>query len=80
MAKIRAAPSCLQKEIVGPPECQQSALDGVLGVLGALHIAQALGGDGADGRRRILDAMVKFFQDQLLQLAGCLALAGVDAA
>ena len=35
-AKIRAGPSCLQKEIVRPAERQQPALDGVLRVFGAL--------------------------------------------
>jgi hypothetical protein len=43
------------------------------------HVAQALRGDGTDGRQRVLDAVVQFFQDQLLQLVGCLALLGVDA-
>jgi len=51
----------------------------VLRVLGALHVAKALGGDGADCRERILDAMMKLFQNQLLELVGCLALAGVDS-
>jgi hypothetical protein len=79
MAKIGAGPSCLQKEIVSPPERQQPARDGVLRMLGALHVAKALGGDGAHGRECILDAMVKLLQDQLLELVGRLALAGVDA-
>src|SRR5450631_3595925 len=48
-------------------------------MLGALHVAKALGGDGAHGRECILDAMVKLLQDQLLELVGRLALAGVDA-
>jgi hypothetical protein len=51
----------------------------VLRVLGALHVAKALGGNGADYRERILDSMVKLFLDQFLQLVGCLTLAGVDA-
>jgi hypothetical protein len=48
-------------------------------MLGLGHVAQALRGDGADGGERILDAVVEFFQDQLLQLVGRLALLGVDA-
>ena len=78
-AKVRAAPSCLQKQIVRPPEREQPALDGVLRVLGAWQVAQALRDDGADGRERILDAVVQFLEDQLLQLVGRLALPGVDA-
>ncbi len=69
----------LQQQIVRPPQRQQPARDGVLGVLGAGHVAQALGGNRADRRQRVLDAMVQFFQDQLLQLVGGRALAGVDA-
>jgi hypothetical protein len=48
-------------------------------MFGAGHVAQALRGNGADGRKRVLDAVVKLFQDRLLQLVGCLALLGVDA-
>jgi hypothetical protein len=72
MAEIGVVPSCLQKEIVSPPERPQPTRDGLLFMLGALHVAEALGGDGADCRERILDAMVKLFQDQLLQPVGCL--------
>ncbi len=78
-AKIRAGPSCLQKEIVGPPERQQPALDSVLRVFSPLHVAQALGDDGANGRDRILDTVVQLFKGQLLQLVGRLALPSVDA-
>ena len=77
--KVRAGPSCLQKQIVRAPEREQPALDGVLCVLGAWQSAQALRDDGADGRERILDAVVQFLEDQLLQLVGRLALPGVDA-
>lgn len=75
VARIAVIPSCLQQEIVSPPERQQPARDCVLRVLGALHVAKALGDDSADRRKRIFDAMVKLFQDQLLQLVGCLVLA-----
>ena len=51
----------------------------MLRVFSSLQIAQALGDDGADGRERILDAVVQLFEDQLLQLVGRLALPGVDA-
>jgi len=47
-------------------------------VLGPLQAAQALGDDGGDGRKRILDAVVQFLKDQLLKLVGRLALSGVD--
>ena len=77
--EIGAAPSRLQQQIVRPPQRQQPAFDGVLRVLGAGHVAQALRGNGADRRQRVLDAVVQFFQDQLLQLVGRRALAGVDA-
>lgn len=43
-----------------------------------LQVAQALGDDCGDGRERVLDAVVQFFEDQLLQLVGCLALFGID--
>jgi hypothetical protein len=52
------------------------ALDGVLRVLNPLQVAQALGDDCGDGRERVLDAVVQLFEDQLLQLVGCLALSG----
>jgi len=42
-------------------------------------MAQTLRDDGANGRKRILDTVVQFFEDQLLQLVGRLALPGVDA-
>jgi hypothetical protein len=64
---------------VGPAECQKPALDGVLRVLDALQVAQALGDDCGDGCERVLDAVVQLFEDQLLQLVGCFALFGVDA-
>jgi hypothetical protein len=64
---------------VSPPDRQQPPLDRVLRVLDVSCVAQALRGYGADGRQRILDAVVEFFQDQLLQLVGRLALLGVDA-
>ena len=78
-AKVRAGPSCLQEQIVRAPEREQPALDGLLCVLGAWQVAQTLRDDGADGRERILDAVVQFLEDQLLQLVGRLALPGVDA-
>ena len=62
-----------------PAERQQPAFDGVLRVFSSRQIAQALGDDGADGRERILDAVVQLFEDQLLQLVGRLALPGLDA-
>jgi hypothetical protein len=77
LAEVGAAPPGLQKEIVNPPQRQQPALDGVLGMFGAGHVAQALRCNGAHGRKRVLDAVVQLFQDQLLQLVGCLALLGV---
>jgi hypothetical protein len=51
----------------------------MLRVFGARHVAKALGGDGADRRERVFDAMMKLFQDQFLQLVGCLTLTGVYA-
>ena len=40
VAKIGAAPSCLQKKIMCSPERLQAALDGVLRVFSALHVAR----------------------------------------
>ena len=79
LAEIGAGPSCLQQEIVRPAERQQPAFDSVLRMFSSRRVAQALGGDGAHGRERILDAVVQLFEDQLLQLVGRLALLGVDA-
>ena len=42
-------------------------------------MAQALRRDGADHRQRVPDAVVQFFQNELLQLIGGLALLGFDA-
>ena len=78
-AKVRAGPSCLQQQVVRAPEREQPALDGMLRVPGFGQVAQALRDDGADGRERILDAVVQLLEDQLLQLVGRLALPGVDA-
>ena len=69
---------CLQQQIVRAPQRQQPALDGVLRVLGAGQVAQALRDDGADGCECILDTVVQLLEDQLLQLVGRLALPGVD--
>ena len=62
-----------------PPEREQPALNGMLCMLDAWQAAQTLRDDGANGRKRILDAVVQFLEDQLLQLVGRLALPGVDA-
>jgi hypothetical protein len=79
LTKIGAGPAGLQQEVVSPPERQQPPLDRVLRVLDARCVAQALRGDRADGRQRVLDAVVELFEDQLLQLVGRLALLGFDA-
>jgi hypothetical protein len=60
-------------------EREQPALDRLLRMLGSRQMAQTLRDDGADGRKRVLDPMVQFLKDQLLQLVGRLALPGVDA-
>jgi hypothetical protein len=63
---------------VSPPQRQQPALDRALRVFGARHVAQALGDNRVDGRQRILDAVVQFLENQLLELVGRLALHGVN--
>jgi hypothetical protein len=73
-----AGPSRLQEQVVGAAQCPQPAFDGVLGVLGAWGITQALRGDGAHRGQGILDAVMKLFQDQLLKFVGRLALLGGD--
>jgi hypothetical protein len=78
VGKVCARPLRLQQEIVRAAQCQQPALDGVLAVLDAGCGAQAPRGDGAHRRQRVLDAVVQFFQDELLQPVGGLALLGVD--
>jgi len=55
-----------------------AAVDRLLAVLEVGCGAQALRGDGADGRQRVFDAVVQFFQNELLQFVGGLALLGVD--
>ena len=42
------------------------------------RIAKALRGNRAHGCERIFDAMMQFFQDQLLKLVRSLALLGID--
>jgi hypothetical protein len=76
--KVGARPSRRQQEIVRAAQCQKPALDGVLAVFDAACGAQALRGDGAHRRQRVLDAVVQFFQNELLQPVGGLALLGVD--
>jgi hypothetical protein len=41
-------------------------------------VRRALRGDGAHRRQRVLDAVVQFFQNELLQPVGGLALLGVN--
>src|SRR5664279_3031376 len=78
MREIGARPSRLQQQIVGAPEGLQPAFDGMLAVLDAGCGAQALRGDGAHRCQRVFDAVVQFFENELLQLVGGLALLGVD--
>jgi hypothetical protein len=51
---------------VGPAQCQEPALDRLLAMFEAGCGAQALRGDGADRRQRVLDAMMQLFDNQLL--------------
>ena len=60
------------------PKRDQPALDGLLPVLDAGRRSQALGRNGAHGRERILDAMMQFFENELLQLVRGFTLLGVD--
>src|SRR6202171_4162525 len=64
---------------MGAAESQQPAFDRVLRMLRARRIAKALRRDGGHGSKRVLDAMVKFFQDEPLQLVRRFAFLGVDA-
>ena len=79
VSKVGIGPSRLQKQIVRPAERDQSSFDRVLPVFDARCGSQALRGNGADGRQRVLDAMVQLLQDQFLQLIGRFALLRVDA-
>ena len=56
----------------------QPALHCLLAVLDTGRRTKALGSDRADRRQGVLDAMMKFPEDQLLQLVGGLPLFGVD--
>src|SRR3954471_21306208 len=62
-----------------PPERNQPAFDGLLPVLDAGRRSQGLGRNSAHGRERILDAMMQFFDDELLQLVSGFTLLGVNA-
>ena len=62
-----------------PAERQQTAFDRVLRMLRARRVAKTLRRDGAHGCQRVLDAVMKLFEDQFLQLVGGFALLGVDA-
>ena len=77
--KAGIGPADLHQQIVRAPERDQPALDGLLPVLDAGRGSQALRRDGAHGRERILDAMMQFIENELLQLVRGLALLGVDA-
>src|SRR5688572_615349 len=72
-------PADLHQQIVRTPERNQPAFDGLLPVLDAGRGAKALRRDGADGRERILDAMMQLVEDELLQLVCGFPLLGVDA-
>jgi hypothetical protein len=61
------------------PKRDQSAFDGLPPVLDARRGAQALRCDGADGCERILDAMMQFVENELLQFVRSLAFLGVDS-
>ena len=78
-SQIGASPARLQQKVMRVAKGQQAAFDCVLCVLRARRIAKALRRNGTHGCKRVLDAVVKFFQDQLLQLVGGFALLGVDA-
>jgi len=71
-------PADLHQQIVGSPESGQPAFHGFLSVLNTGRCPEALGRDCADGGKRILDAMMQFPKDELLQLVGGLTLPCVD--
>jgi hypothetical protein len=78
VGKAGARPPHLQQQIVRAAHRQQPALDGLPAMLDAGCGAQALRGNRAYCRQRILDAVVQFFHNQLLQSVGGLALLGID--
>ena len=57
----------------------QPAFDSMLAVLDTGRCPQALRRNGADGCKRILDAVMQFLQNELLQFVGSFAFLGVDA-
>jgi len=57
----------------------QPAFDGVLTVLDACCRPQTLGSNGADGRQRVLDAVMQLLENKLLQFVGRFTLLGIDA-
>ena len=63
---------------MGSSQRAQPPLHGVLAGLDTGRCTEALRGDRAHGGKRILDAMMKFAEDQLLQFIGGLSLLGVD--
>src|SRR4030088_1685103 len=79
MGQAGIRPADLHQQIMGPAERQQPALHGLLSLLDTSRGSKALRRDGADSRKRILDTMVQFTQDEFLQLVGGLAFLGIDA-
>ncbi len=62
-----------------PTQRDQPAFDGMLAVFNAGCCAQALGGNGTDGRQRVLDAVMQLFKNKLLQFISGFALLCVDS-
>src|SRR5947209_9836042 len=79
VSKAGIGPTDLHQQIVGSSQCGQPALHCPLSVLDTGSRAEALGRDSANHRQRILDAMMKLPEDELLQFVGGLSLLGIDA-
>src|SRR5690349_366169 len=78
MSETGTGPADLHQQIVGASEREQPALHGRLSVFDAGRRPEALRSDGADGGESVLDAMMQFTKNELLQLVGGFALLGVD--
>ena len=79
LSQVRAGPSaCNSRSCARPSASSRPSIASCAScVLGS--VAQALRGNGAHRRQRVLDAVVKLFQNQLLQFVGGFARLGLDA-
>ena len=78
MSETRICPTDLHQQIVGPSHAIKPTVHGLLTLLNTGRCPEALGRNRADRSQGILDTMMQFAKDQLLQFIGSFAFLGVD--